>query len=192
MCPLVLRPVFEEPGRSEASIPHLLEGCAQQTRSILLSEELLEGLTTKSRLISDKQLDDCHHRRHSRELLVKNGWMDRINVYVRELPRLERPLVSWSPGDAEPDFASPAYRARSRWRGQPRMIGAYVATKKAGTLFGGRGGPLANVLQAEHDLALTATYLFYRVKHPELAQKWLAEDILQFQLCLPVCRARCR
>ena len=115
-------------------------------------------------------------------VLESGGWVEPILVHSPRLPRLAGPLHLWSPGGAQPDFGRIAYRARVRWRGPVRTVRAYVATVRAGDLFGGRGGPLKNPLQAAHDAALASVFLVLRHRHPELAARWIGEDALALEV----------
>lgn len=142
-------------------------------------EDLLDLLTLRSRMISERQLDASGFGRRLPEKLVTSGWLMSTYVYATQPPELEQPLACWCPGDPEPDFANLSYVAKKRSRGPTRRIKVYIASKKAGIVFGGRGGPLSNPLQGSHDLACTSVYLLFLRQHPERASFWLSEDVIQ-------------
>jgi hypothetical protein len=142
----------------------------------LTNRELLDMLTRRVRLLAEREVGEQGRRRLM--TLQSEGWVEEIRVRSPPLPKLEEPLGYWTPGRAKLDFGRIAYRARTRWHGPARSIRAFVATVKAGDLFGGRGGPLRNPLAAAHDLACVQLYLMFRMSSPQLARSWIGEDAM--------------
>jgi hypothetical protein len=151
----------------------------------LTNRELLDMLTRRVRLITEREVGEQGRRRLM--TLQSEGWVEEIRVRSPPLPKLEEPLGYWTPGRAKLDFGRIAYRGRTRWHGPARSIRAFIATVKAGDLFGGRGGPLKNPLQAVHDLACSRLYLMFRMSSPEVARCWVGEDAMT-----QIVRVRCR
>jgi hypothetical protein len=101
---------------------------------------ILQSLAQKVRLFSQRQIADhwwngeLPNSRRRLKRLAERGLVERITVLARAIPVLESPLVSWSPGDAVPDFGSIAYRCQVRWRLRPaRPSGVAAVTSTVRT-----------------------------------------------------------
>lgn len=148
--------------------------------------EILEDLAVRVRLFSQRQVAEhwfsgelVNARRRLRRL-SGSQLLARITVHARPLPPLEAPLVSWRPGETQPDFAGVAYRCQQRWRLRPpRPCTAWISTERASQLFGGaRRGQLKQPTQATHDLGVAAVWLRLKNVAPQWAQAWRSEDLL--------------
>lgn len=113
-----------------------------------------------------KQLED--------ELLLR-----RLRLTVVELHELSSPIVTWAPGQDQPNLGSAAWKMQSRWHATPRPVSAYIATKAAAKQFGGAAtGRLKHHYQATHDIGVAEMYLQLRKSRADLIQYWVGEDIL--------------
>jgi hypothetical protein len=148
--------------------------------------EILQALTLFVRLFSQAQIADCwfegdkaNARRRLRQLTGRD-LVNRVTVRARTLPPLERPVITWRPGDADPNFSQAAYALRHRWTGRcVRSVTAYIATEKAGQLFGTHeSGELKKPAQAGHDLGVAQIWLQLAASAPPWANAWRGEDVM--------------
>jgi len=97
---------------------------------------------------------------------------------VCRLPRLAGPLLSWIPGQPDPDYQAVSHRARCRWTlpASPELI--LVATPLAANLFGSTARGLPPMEHRDHDLLLAEVYVFYRRSRPRDASMWTGECAL--------------
>jgi len=100
-------------------------------------------------------------------------------VPVHPLLPLSEPLIVWSPGDQEPDAGRLSYRLQARWVHPPMPTTLYLASRRAGHLFGGRGGSFEYPLQATHDLHVAALYVRLAATSPEDLPRWRGEETLR-------------
>jgi hypothetical protein len=93
---------------------------------------------------------------------------------------LNEPLWVWHPGEPPPPFREISREARARWNETPRPEPVAVLTKNARRLLGGtaRKSGAVKPLQARHDLHLAAVYTHYRASSPEVAERWIGEDVI--------------
>ena len=151
-------------------------------------EQVIQSLCARVRLMTldqiaehwwtdNKQPNDDARRRLSS--LVDAGFLKRSTALAAPLPPMTEPVLSWSPGDDEPDCGAVAWQLQSRWIEGPRVVTVYLATTKATRIFGGKArGYLKQEYQATHDLGVSRMYLDLRKRSPELAQAWVGEDLL--------------
>lgn len=85
------------------------------------------------------------------------------------------PVTTWKPGDPPPHFGEVSYQLRKRWTKAPKHLKCVVATKSAGEHFGGSGGRLPREMEQTHDVHLSAVFLQFRSRFPELVKHWLSE-----------------
>jgi hypothetical protein len=88
-------------------------------------EEILEALVVKVRVFALRQIADhwwkgdlANARRRLRQL-TKTGLLKRVELQVRPLPKLTKPVLIWQPGDIVPNFDAVAYYCQRRWHAQP-------------------------------------------------------------------------
>lgn len=141
---------------------------------------LLDALTKRVRVVSEAQAartwwGSLRSTRRRVAVLESAGLVVRRWVMAHpELP-LERPLLSWSPGEAEPEHRSTANLLRHRWPRPPVSTAIVVATEAAASWLGGHGGRSPRTSEVSHDLGLTALYLRFRGDSPARAQTWVSE-----------------
>ena len=151
-------------------------------------EQVLQSLCARVRLMTldqiaehwwmdNKQPNDDARRRLSS--LVDAGLLNSSTALAAPLPPMTEPVLSWLPGDEEPDCGAVAWKLQSRWTNGPRVVTVYLATTKATRIFGGKArGYLKQEYQATHDLGVSQMYLDLHRRSPELAAAWIGEDIL--------------
>ncbi|MBA3313066.1 MAG: hypothetical protein H0W30_19815 [Gemmatimonadaceae bacterium] len=116
------------------------------------------------------------HRRL--EHLARQGWLERHVVNARPLLPVTKPLAAWAPGKREPDAERIAEATQSRWTLPAEPTEIVVATARTACLLGSTAKSLPPPEHRDHDLRLSAVYVHYRLKHPELASLWLGEHAL--------------
>lgn len=150
--------------------------------------EIVRTLCLNVRLISVSQAAETwwepteagqgNARRRLRRL-AESGLVALTTVIAHPVSALLAPVVSWSPGDPEPNCGAVAWQLQRRWRDPVRSTTTYLATRRAASLFGGRAnGKLKHRYQATHDLGVTAIYLQLKRTRPDLAEHWIGEDLL--------------
>jgi hypothetical protein len=144
-----------------------------------VDQEILFTLLHKVRTVTDFQIQRTWRQSTSRrqiERLESAGLVLKFSAMVHpELP-LASPVVTWSPGDAEPNFAQASYRLRSRWAQVAVATTCVIASRRAARLLGGHGGRFPRESEETHDVHLAAVYLKYRAAAPDLADRWLSEE----------------
>lgn len=148
--------------------------------------ELLQALVQKVRLFSLRQIaghwweDELANARRRLRRLTTAGLVARLTVQARPLPCLQRPIVTWKPGEELPAFGKIAHQCQSRWRGRPVLsCTALIATRHAARLFGGKSrGALKHPTQATHDLGIAAVWLRFQEQAAAWADAWRGEDLL--------------
>lgn len=151
--------------------------------------EVLRAITLKVRLLSLEQLASAwwtptrsgrDNARKRMSALAELGLILRLRPLARPLPDLLSPLATWAPGDREPQLSALAWSLQTRWQMPPRATTCFIASRRAASIFGGRGrGELTHDYQATHDLGVSAVYLQLKKDHPEREEKWIGEDILR-------------
>lgn len=150
-------------------------------------EAILDTLTKRIRVLSLAQVagawwggakrGDVQAKARLREL-ERQSLVQLIHVLARPIPTLEAPVITWSAGEAEPNFGAVSYRLRVRWNLPVRRVLAVIATEQAGHRFAGSGGRVPRASEATHDLCLAAIYLRLRTAEPRRAKAWVSEATL--------------
>ncbi len=148
--------------------------------------DIVETLTRRLRLMALDHLSpiwwpDGVSRRAVRRGLRRLCQANLIQrTFLNAHPRLKarRPLVSWKPGEPEPNARLIARRASDRWTESSRPTEVYWATRVAANLFGSDAGRLPDLTHRNHDLLLADVYVTYRQRSPQLAVCWIGEDCL--------------
>lgn len=149
-------------------------------------EEIVRCLALYVRLLSQRQAsehwfdgDDSNARRRLSHL-QRVGLIRKVSIRARTLPPIQKPLMTWRPGQPTPHCGKAAYLCRSRWRlRHVRSSTAYIATEKSAHLFGGRRrGEIAKELQVTHDLGVTQIWLVLDTTAPDWADAWRGEDVM--------------
>lgn len=148
-------------------------------------QEILLALSRKVRLFSQRQLaehwwnGDLANARRRMRRLEGQGLAECSKVLARSTPPLNAPILTWRPGDPDPDFASAAHRCRSRWWRRPaRITVVWTATDRAAQLLGGTAGRLKRPVQATHDLGTAAVWLQLHKQAAPWADAWRGEDLM--------------
>lgn len=92
---------------------------------------------------------------------------------------LSAPVLTWKPGDGDPDFGAGSYQLKSRWSQHPVMTLCVSATATAARLFAGHGGRLPREVERTHDIHMAAVYLLYRAHDPASLDSWTFEERLR-------------
>src|SRR5262249_35616252 len=147
--------------------------------------ELLEILTQRVRILSLEQIartwrvKSVQGRKPARdriEVLERAGLVSHFYAPAHpELP-LTEPVLTWTPGDSDPDLGSVSYRLQSRWRLSPTPTFFVVASKSAMNRFGGHGGRVPVGTHRTHDLHLSTVFLLLRQRRPDDAAGWISEE----------------
>lgn len=143
--------------------------------------EMIETLCCKVRVLSEDQIVRGWGRQSITEsvsALIHAGLI-RCEQWRVILPVIgDEPCVTWKPNQACPDAWTLSKAFRGRWNRQSELLTAFMATQRAGRLFGSRSGHPIREIERSHDLLLAEVYLLYRDRLPELAAAWLGEDAL--------------
>lgn len=103
--------------------------------------------------------------------------VDTVTVPAHPMIDLAAPILTWQPGQPDPDYYAISYRLTSRWPGQYVPTSIYFATDRAVRMFGiSAAQPIRHPDQATHDLHLSAVYIKLLHEQPELAFAWIGED----------------
>ncbi len=150
--------------------------------------EIVAALASKIRMLSFEQIrrewwpdSDAADRNARRRLseLVESGLLIRERVAAKPLLEIEAPVFRWKPNEAAPDYSSLSWQLQKRWTEPERDVSAYLATRRAASIFGGwANGKIKNPAQATHDLHVGAVYLKLLRSTPKLAAGWIGEDML--------------
>jgi hypothetical protein len=108
-------------------------------------------------------------------LLAEEGLIAAYRALAHPELRLKEPVVRWSPGEPEPEFAGASYRLQSRWTEPFISVTCFMATRRAGRISGGSGGRRSRTSEQTHDIHLAGVFLHYRSCAPELVSKWSSE-----------------
>ena len=187
------RPLFPDPagrrglkhGGGHGAFPRLSVAVTPTPRD----EQILAALCTRVRLFNLPQIaetwwaDAADPAAAARRRLAKLAAVDLVNVVraaAAPLPPLDGPVLSWCPGESDPDCGSAAHRLRTRWLAAgPRATDVYVAGKSAAGVYGGAAaGKLKTGYQATHDLGVSEMYLRLVRESPADAARWVGEDRL--------------
>lgn len=151
-------------------------------------QEILEALTRRVRTLSAPQIADhwfgdqidpvgsvCRRLKQ----LERAGLVEQFEMFARPQPPLLGPITCWKPGCAAADFEKLSYQLVKRWDRPASLTSICIATKAAGTLFGGHGGRPPRTSETTHDLCLAGVFLRYIRDDPSIAAKWLSEEVLR-------------
>ena len=150
--------------------------------------DMLETLTLRVRVMSVEQVGRRWFSNSNEptplavrrlRILERAGLVHLGTRASRPTPEFHSPLAIWNPGEAPPDFAEIARRTFARWRERAVSIHLAVATRRAGTYFGGEGGRWPRESETSHDLALASVYLRHFSPNQETARTWQSEARLR-------------
>lgn len=145
-------------------------------------EDLLIGLTHRFRCISAELaatyfVPDDIVTKAKRWLarLEKQGFVRSRVVFAKRIPRLQRPLTTWLPGDDVPDFGPLSYKLKNRFQSAARSTRIYIAAALSEKRFGGSSERWPRTSESTHDLGLTQVYLELTRNSPERSNGWQSE-----------------
>ncbi|QDV90765.1 hypothetical protein RAS2_18480 [Phycisphaerae bacterium RAS2] len=151
--------------------------------------DLLDALTLRVRVLSVPQIarywfgkvgDPIRQAARRISALKRAGLVEQAAVPARPELALHRPLVTWIPGEAEPDFQRFATILDARWREPATPTRIVIATRKAGNARGGSGGRWPRRSEVSHDLTLAGLYLAWRRRRQgKEAAEWIFEARLR-------------
>lgn len=149
--------------------------------------EILEVLTRRVKVLTLPQIartwwNGKHSQQSARrriEELEARGLLESFTAYAHpELPMLQ-PVYSWTPGAIAPNFGALSYQLVSRWTEPHAPVSAVIASRKAGTSFGGYAGKRPKRVEENHDVHLAAVFLHLRTTSPDLAKCWHSEETIR-------------
>lgn len=157
-------------------------------------QELLKTLTFKVQLLSLSQIarvwfpDLANQRSRVKSKLEKlqdEGLLESHLVHASPLLPLEKPVFEWRPGDTFSSSHDISEQLRSRWKvasfHEQELARVYCASQKTVNMFGGNGVPFVPLGHETHDLHLAQLYLNLRSKNPDLADRWIGEEVYREQ-----------
>ena len=150
---------------------------------------ILAALCSRVRLFSLPQIaetwwpeaaDPADAARRRLAKLAADDLVEVLRVAAAPLPPLDGPILSWAPGEPDPDCGAAAYRCQSRWAAAgPRATTVYAGTRTAAGVYGGSAaGKLKTGYHATHDIGVSEIYLRLLRDDPESAARWVGEDRL--------------
>ncbi len=150
--------------------------------------DIVRALTTRVRLLTVEQVAAGwwpgaregreQAARRLRELCTVRLLEERP-ILAEPFIALSQPIVVWIPGDQEPDHHSTAWQLQRRWTETARQTLVFIATSFAADTLGGVAPRLPTLGQETHDLHVSEVYLRLRRERPELADRWLGEEIVR-------------
>jgi hypothetical protein len=150
-------------------------------------DDICRILTHKVRVLSLPQIaatwfasaaDPLRAARKCVAALREAGLITVATLVVHPPVAVPAPLVTWSPGDSEPNLGSLAYRLERRWPLAPVPTMVVTATRQAASRYGGHGGRQSRRTETSHDLSLAGLYLEMRMRSPLRAEAWRSEAAL--------------
>ena len=85
------------------------------------------------------------------------------------------PVLSWRPGDPDPEFGAVAYRLQARWTEPPKDTAMVIATLQAAKRMAGHGGRRPRPAETTHDIHLAQIYLRLLQANDKRARLWVSE-----------------
>lgn len=110
-------------------------------------------------------------------VLEAEGWAQVHTSLARPIRELNRPLLSWSPGDEAPDLLELSRTLHRRARQDASMTAFVLAGARSVALFSRGRAPSVKLTQMTHDLHVAEVYLWYRTNGLP-ARHWVSEDRL--------------
>ena len=150
--------------------------------------DILKTLAVKVRILSLSQTAEAWwsagsqpqvHARRRLSALRDTHQVHETTVAASPLLELTAPLVVWKPGKPAPDLAAVARKLLDRWPAVPaKPTRVFSATEATNNLFGGpRSVRPIHVAHVDHDLHVGQVYLYFLRVHPDLAARWVGEDV---------------
>lgn len=171
-----------------------MRGRLSQSPPLVLTardREILETLARCVRTLSLEQIartwwpdtDDVATRLRRTRSRVRDLVRARLVVQTNALAHpelsLSAPVITWAPGEPEPDIGPAAYRLRRRWSCAPAPVALVTIANAAAPEFGGYAASALRTDELTHDLHLAAVFLHYRATAPECAAAWIGERVIR-------------
>ena len=145
---------------------------------------LVETLTCRVRVLSLPHLREVSNELCDANMGVTETLQSLIDtgLIVGEVWRVptcsigDEPLFEWSPNQPAPDCLALEAKVQGRWLQSEETIPVIAATHASARMFGSAGGGMPPEHHRSHDLLLSAVYIRYRKRLPQLSQNWLGED----------------
>jgi len=151
--------------------------------------DLVYSLVFKVRILNENQIARHwwgklnHPLRTARRKLghmVKSRILYSHQLLSHPILSLEKPVWAWSVTDPDPDYAKVSAELKRRWTRNPVPMKVYIPTRKAINQFGGPGESKLPILgQQTHDLHLSQVYLWYLRFRPQMANRWMGEEVFR-------------
>ena len=160
----------------------------QPTSPQLRISSILGGLSYKCRMFS---LEQVHHtwwnRTYTKEAvrtalqeLERKDLIVRHRVLAYPMLDLMAPVISWRPGEEDPDYHAISNVLQSRWtNAQVRPFTVYIASRKTLRTTGGKGGSLPPLGQETHDLHVSEIFCAMFSRNIRAANSWVGEELLK-------------
>lgn len=151
-------------------------------------DEILDTLTLRVRILSLDQIrrtwwpGSVHGRQTALRRITQledEGLVHIFQLVAHPELTLCAPLLAWTPKRPDPDFHKVAYRASARWSQPPVQHTAVIATRQAGSHYGGWGGRYPRLTERTHDLHVAALYLQKCSEDPDTRKYWKSEEKLR-------------
>jgi len=148
---------------------------------------VLHELTWSVRVLTAEQLRRMLVARHGPSVSTRSltrslraeDLVSSTRVAVAFYEASER-IASRSLGQTVPNLGALAWQLEKRWRNVcSRRVTIFWATQRAARLFGGVANFDRHASQLEHDLGTASILVRYHESYPELADRWVGEDILR-------------
>ncbi len=149
--------------------------------------EILEALTQRVRVFSILQIartwwpdskNGVQNASDRLKILAAENLVEVNRAPAHPEIQMVAPILDWTPGDPQPDLGSSSYKLQSRWNQHPIMTVCVSATRTAMNRLGGHGGRPPREIERTHDIHMTAVYLLYRRRSPELLSGWTHSEKL--------------
>jgi len=151
------------------------------------NESILDALALRVHVLSLDQIAQTWFGGQARadagarrvmQRMVKAGLAAMKREYCYPMLPLSGPILAWAPGQAEPDLGAVAYSLQSRWpEASSRVVEVYTSTPRLANRIGGFDGRLRHRDQVTHDLHVSEIYLRLFQTNPDLACRWMGEEL---------------
>ena len=150
---------------------------------------LLRALAVQLRVLSFEQICKGWFRDEPEDTIresidaLKSAGLVQENICEIDSPiELEGPLLTWGPGDREPDvdrLARISQHLETRWSRVFKVEVLYSITPRGANQFGSWGGKLSREEELTHDYHLSEVYLRHCEVTEETFKRWLGEMALE-------------
>ena len=149
---------------------------------------LLYALCYKCRLLTFTQIHlTWWGRKYSKESvhnalrkLVRQNLLVKNRVIAYPMLKLNGPVFSWKPGEADPDCSAISNILQSRWRdAERRLFTVYLPSRRTLRALGGKGGSLPALGQETHDIHVSEIFCKLFSRNIKAANDWVGEELLK-------------